>query len=51
MVEVGDYQIKYGVIQIDHLISDLMEWNTLYVAGRMQKALLIGLMLGCDFEG
>lgn len=30
-------EIKYGVIGKDHLVDDLKNWRTLYVAGRMQK--------------
>lgn len=33
--------IKYGVTSIDNLCSDLLMWNTLYLAGRMHKPLRI----------
>lgn len=33
--------IKYGVISVDALVKDLMDWDTLYLAGRMQKPLHI----------
>jgi translocator assembly and maintenance protein 41 len=33
--------IKYGVTTIDNLCSDLLHWNTLYLAGRMHKPLRI----------
>lgn len=29
--------IKYGVVSVDCLVKDLMDWETLYLAGRMQK--------------
>lgn len=29
--------IKYGVVSVDTLVKDLMDWETLYMAGRMQK--------------
>jgi hypothetical protein len=33
--------IKYGVTTIDNLCSDLLNWSTLYLAGRMHKPLRI----------
>ena len=29
--------IKYGVVSMHHLTRDLEEWETLYLAGRLQK--------------
>jgi hypothetical protein len=29
--------IKYGVVSIDRLCKDLLDWETLYLAGRMHK--------------
>ncbi|KAI9599587.1 mitochondrial matrix Mmp37 [Syncephalis fuscata] len=40
-VTVEGIRIKYGVISVDTLCQDLLEWETLYLAGRMQKPLRI----------
>lgn len=29
--------IKYGIVSVDTLKCDLRDWNTLYLAGRLQK--------------
>ncbi|KAJ2162084.1 Mitochondrial translocator assembly and maintenance protein 41 [Coemansia sp. RSA 552] len=39
-VEVDGMVIKYGVVSMDTLSSDLLNWDTLYLAGRMQKPTL-----------
>lgn len=33
--------IKYGVTTVDNLCSDLLQWNTLYLSGRMHKPIRI----------
>jgi translocator assembly and maintenance protein 41 len=33
--------IKYGVVSIDKLCRDLIDWDTLYLAGRMHKPVKI----------
>lgn len=34
-------KIKYGIISVDRLCSDLLDWKTLYVSGRMHKPVRI----------
>jgi mitochondrial translocator assembly and maintenance protein 41 len=36
-VSIDDEMVKYGVISIDTLCEDLIDWDTLYVSGRMHK--------------
>jgi translocator assembly and maintenance protein 41 len=36
-VRFGDREIKYGVIETRRLLNDLVDWETLYVSGRMHK--------------
>ncbi|KAJ1843690.1 Mitochondrial translocator assembly and maintenance protein 41 [Coemansia sp. RSA 2708] len=39
-VEVNGMVVKYGVVSMDTLGSDLLNWDTLYLAGRMHKPTL-----------
>ncbi|KAI9809228.1 MAG: hypothetical protein M1825_002519 [Sarcosagium campestre] len=40
-VTVNGTLIKYGVVHLDTLCKDLSEWDTLYLAGRLQKPVKI----------
>jgi translocator assembly and maintenance protein 41 len=40
-VTVNGTLIKYGVVNLDTLCTDLSEWRTLYLAGRLQKPVKI----------
>lgn len=40
-VEVNGILIKYGVTSIDNLVHDLSTWDSLYLAGRLQKPVKI----------
>ncbi|KAI1733805.1 mitochondrial matrix Mmp37 [Xylaria scruposa] len=40
-VTVEGIQIKYGVVNLDTLCSDLSEWDSLYLAGRLHKPVKI----------
>ncbi|ORZ23414.1 mitochondrial matrix Mmp37 [Absidia repens] len=40
-VEINGIVIKYGVVSIDKLCRDLIDWETLYLAGRMHKPVKI----------
>lgn len=40
-VEVNGMLIKYGVTSIDNLVNDLTTWDSLYLAGRLQKPVKI----------
>ena len=40
-VKVNGTLIKYGVVNLDTLCQDLSEWDTLYLAGRLQKPVKI----------
>ncbi|KAJ2724578.1 Mitochondrial translocator assembly and maintenance protein 41 [Coemansia sp. Benny D115] len=39
-VEINGIMVKYGVVSMDTLSSDLLNWETLYLAGRMHKPTL-----------
>ncbi|KAI9499983.1 mitochondrial matrix Mmp37 [Coemansia spiralis] len=39
-IEINGVLIKYGVVSMDTLSSDLLNWDTLYLAGRMHKPTL-----------
>ncbi|XP_035221451.1 phosphatidate cytidylyltransferase, mitochondrial-like isoform X4 [Stegodyphus dumicola] len=41
MVEVENKLIKYGVVSTNHLVEDLLDWQTLYVSGRLHKPVKI----------
>jgi translocator assembly and maintenance protein 41 len=40
-ITVNGRLIKYGVVNLDTLCRDLSEWDTLYLAGRLQKPVKI----------
>ncbi|KAF2480032.1 mitochondrial matrix Mmp37-domain-containing protein [Neohortaea acidophila] len=40
-ITVNGVMIKYGVVNLDTLAHDLSDWNTLYLAGRLQKPVKI----------
>lgn len=40
-ITVNGTLIKYGVVNLDTLCQDLTQWNTLYLAGRLQKPVKI----------
>lgn len=40
-ITVNGTLIKYGVVNIDTLCQDLSQWDTLYLAGRLQKPVKI----------
>ncbi|KAL9060784.1 MAG: hypothetical protein Q9162_000488 [Coniocarpon cinnabarinum] len=40
-INVNGISIKYGVVNLDTLYRDLSDWNTLYLAGRLQKPVKI----------
>lgn len=40
-ITVNGTMIKYGVVNLDTICRDLSEWDTLYLAGRLQKPVKI----------
>ncbi|KAJ1597495.1 hypothetical protein NDA14_001817 [Ustilago hordei] len=36
-VKLDDELVKYGIMSVDDLCDDLLDWETLYVSGRMHK--------------
>lgn len=40
-VEMDGLKIKYGVVNMDTMLSDLSHWDTLYLAGRLHKPVKI----------
>ncbi|KAF9186860.1 Mitochondrial translocator assembly and maintenance protein 41 [Haplosporangium sp. Z 767] len=40
-VEVNGMTVKYGVVSIDTLCNDLLNWETMYLAGRLHKPVKI----------
>ncbi|KAI5464977.1 mitochondrial matrix Mmp37-domain-containing protein [Mariannaea sp. PMI_226] len=40
-IEMNGMLIKYGVTSIDNLVEDLSSWESLYLAGRLQKPVKI----------
>lgn len=40
-IEINKRQIKYGIISKELLIKDLKDWDTFYLAGRLQKPVKI----------
>ncbi|KAJ1991434.1 Mitochondrial translocator assembly and maintenance protein 41 [Dimargaris cristalligena] len=40
-VNINGMRLKYGVVSLSTLCSDLVNWDTLYLAGRMQKPIMV----------
>ena len=37
LVPIDGQLVKYGIVQIDQLVDDLLDWKFLYLAGRLHK--------------
>lgn len=40
-VQMNNQLVKYGVTSVETILDDLLNWNTLYIAGRLQKPVKI----------
>ncbi|KAJ1653338.1 Mitochondrial translocator assembly and maintenance protein 41 [Dispira simplex] len=40
-IELEGLRLKYGVVSLSTLCSDLVNWDTLYLAGRMHKPIMV----------
>ncbi|XP_050307469.1 phosphatidate cytidylyltransferase, mitochondrial [Anthonomus grandis grandis] len=51
LVQVDESLVKYGVVSTEDLITDLLEWSQLYLAGRLHKPVeIIQNPLDADLE-
>ncbi|KAM7263427.1 hypothetical protein ACFE04_001110 [Oxalis oulophora] len=48
-VEWNDKRYKYGVVRMDNLVRDILNWERLYISGRLQKPVHI-LVDNLDIE-
>ena len=48
LVPFEERLIKYGVISKSRLVKDLLEWNTLYVSGRLHKPVKLIMLPKCE---
>lgn len=39
--EINGHQVKYGIVSTKKLLNDLQNWETFYIAGRLQKPVKI----------